>query len=148
MNHNQLLGVEPGASAGEIQSAFRKAALEVHPDHSDSPEAAEAFARIKEARDELMKRAAAVENVRDAQSIQNATASAVRATTNAAFSTSVTDNLYYGFTPEEIVKIQELDRLATQRPKRSLFTRVKEPIEVIRHRKKIQTQNKRIEGKY
>ena len=148
MNHNQLLGVGPQASAGEIQSAFRKAALEVHPDHSDSPEAAEAFARIKEARDELMKRAAAVENVRDAQSIQNATASAVRATTNAAFSTSVTDNLYDGFTPEEIVKIQELDRLATQRPKRSLFTRVKEPIEVIRHRKKIRTQNKRIEGKY
>jgi len=148
MNHNQLLGVGPGASASEIQSAFRKAALEVHPDHSNSPEAAEAFARIKEARDELIKRAAAVENARDAQSIQNATASAVRATTNAAFSTSVVDDLYDGFAPEEIVKIQELDRLAAQRPKRSLFTRAKEPIEVIRHRKKIRTQNKRIEGKY
>ena len=62
MNYNQVLGVTSNASSGEIQAAFRKAAMEVHPDHSNSPEAAQAFARIKEARDELIKRAAEAEN--------------------------------------------------------------------------------------
>ena len=47
MNHNQILGVRADAPKEEIQAAFRKAALETHPDHSNSPEAAEAFARIK-----------------------------------------------------------------------------------------------------
>ena len=144
MNHNQVLGVSSEASTTEIQAAFRKAALETHPDHSDSPEAAEAFARIKQARDELMKRA---EVKRDVDSIQTSTAAAVKATSNAAFSTQ-TDDLYDGFTSEEIVYIQKLDQLAMQKPKRSLFRRVKESAEIRRHRKKISTTNDRIIGKY
>lgn len=148
MNHNQLLGVSPDASAHDIQSAFRKAALEIHPDHSDAPEAAEAFARIKEARDELMKRATAVEAARDNDSIQHSTVSAVRAATNAAYSTQLTDDLFDGMTPDEVAHVQQLDQLARQKPKRTLFKKVKEPLEVARHRKKINTTNRRILGKY
>lgn len=148
MNHNQLLSVSSNASSDEIQAAFRKAALEVHPDHSNSPEAAEAFMRIKEARDTLMKRARTTELARDNDSIQQSTAVAVKATSNAAFSTTSVIDLYDGFTPEEIVRIQELDRLAAQKPKRSLFHRARESAAVTRHRRKISTANKRIVGKY
>lgn len=144
MNHNQILGVSANANAGEIQQAFRKAALEVHPDHSDSPEAAEAFARIKQARDELMKRAERKTTVED---VQSSTSAAVRATTNAAY-TATDDSLYDGCTPEEILHIQTLDRMAASKPKLSLFRRAKESAEVRRHRNKIDTTNKRIMGKY
>ena len=92
-----------------------------------------------------MKRA---ERKRTVEDVQASTASAVKATTNAAYAQSTTDDLYDGFTPEEIVRIQELDRLAYQKPKRSLFKRVKESAEVRRHRKKIHTTNDRIIGKY
>jgi len=148
MNHNQILGVAHGASAGEIQSAFRKAAMEVHPDHSSSPEAAEAFARIKEARDELMKRASSAESHRDGSSVQASTAAAVRATTNAAFSTSVIDDLFDGMTPEEVAHVQMLDQLAAERPKKTLFGRAKESAEVTKHRKKLKTNTNRLFGKY
>ncbi len=148
MNHNQLLNVDPTASASEIQTAFRKAALEVHPDHSNSPEAAEAFARIKEARDELMKRAKTVELARDSDSIQASTAAAVKATSNAAFATTLAEDLYDGFTPEEIIHIQALDQAVYKSRKRSLFGRVKESAELRRHKNKIKTINKRISGKY
>lgn len=148
MNHNQLLNVDSTASPQEIQTAFRKAALEVHPDHSNSPEAAEAFARIKEARDELMKRAKRTELARDDDSIRASTAAAVKATTNAAYTFTPVDDLYDGFTPEEIAHIQQLDQLVRNKPKRSLFRRVKESAEIRRHRNKIQTTNKRIIGKY
>lgn len=145
MNHNQILGVSADAPKEEIQQAFRKAALETHPDHSNSPEAAEAFARIKEARDELMKRA---ESQTNRDTVQHSTAAAVKATSNAAYATSTDDGLFDGFTPEEVIYIQKLDRLAMQKPKISLFRRVKEPAEVRRHRNKIKTINKRINGQY
>lgn len=57
MNPNKILGIAPGASAQEVQTAFRKKAFESHPDQNQSPEAIEAFIRIKEARDALMKQA-------------------------------------------------------------------------------------------
>lgn len=148
MNHNQILGVAQGASTGEIQSAFRKAAMEVHPDHSGSPEAAEAFARIKEARDELMKRAQTAEAHRDNASVQQSTAAAVRATTSTAFSTVVVNDLFDGMTPEEVAHVQMLDQLAAARPKKSLFGRAKESVEVVKHRKKLKTNTKRLSGKY
>lgn len=145
MNHNEVLGVNSNATPGEIQQAFRKAALEHHPDHSNSPEAAEAFVRIKQARDELMKRAAAHET----ESIQQSTATAVKATSNAAFATTpIVDNLFDGFTLEEIEYIQKLDRLAHQKPKRTLFGRPKESAEVKKHRKKLNTNNRRLQGLY
>jgi len=148
MNHNQILGVSQGASAGEVQAAFRKAAMEVHPDHSSSPEAAEAFARIKEARDELMKRAQNAESHRDNASVQQSTAAAVRATTNAVYATPVTNDLFDGMTPEEVVHVQMLDQLAARRPKKSLFGRSKESSEVAKHRKKLKTNTNRLFGKY
>lgn len=148
MNHNQILGVNHGASTGEIQSAFRKAAMEVHPDHSNSPEAAEAFARIKEARDELMKRAADAETHRDNSSVQASTAAAVRATTNAAFAMPVVDNLFDGMTPEEVTHVQMLDQLVAAQPKKSFFVRRREAAEITKHRKKLKTNERRLRGLY
>jgi molecular chaperone DnaJ len=45
-----ILGVEPGADAEIIKKAYRKKALETHPDHNkDDPDAAEQFKKISEA---------------------------------------------------------------------------------------------------
>lgn len=146
MKHSEVLGVTSDASASEIQAAFRKAAMEVHPDHSNSPEAAEAFRRIKEARDELMTRAKASEAARDDTSIQRATDAAVKASTSAAYTVSVTDDLFAGMTPEEIAHVQMLDDLVYHTPKR-LFRR-REDDEVARHRRTLETGRARISGKY
>ena len=54
MNDREVLGVGRSADANEIQTAFRKAALEKQPDLNASPEAAEAFMRIKEARRKIL----------------------------------------------------------------------------------------------
>ncbi len=40
-----ILGVEPGASPKEVQLAYRRKALESHPDRAGSPEQAEYFSR-------------------------------------------------------------------------------------------------------
>lgn len=148
MNHNQILGVSPAATASEIQSAFRKAAMEVHPDHSNSPEAAEAFARIKEARDKLMKRASTAEAARDDHSLKQAYANSVKATTNATYARPVDDSLFDGMTPEEVAHVQMLDELVRAAHKRSLLSRVKESTDLRRHRRKIETNNDRLMGKY
>lgn len=145
MNHNTVLGINSDATAPEIQAAFRKAALEAHPDHSNSPEAAEAFIRIKEARDAMLARA---ERQDPRDTVQSSTAAAVKATTNAAYASTIVTSIYDQFTPEEIAKIQELDEMAAKYSKSSLFHRVKESVAVKRHRKKIQTTNDRIIGKY
>lgn len=148
MNHNQLLGVNYDASSDEIKKAFRVAAMEIHPDHSSAPEAAEAFARIKAARDELLKRAEQASASRDSQSIQNATDAAVRATVNAAYQSPAASFVSSEPTPEEIQHIQELDRLVMQYRGQSLLARTKEPNEVRRHRRKLERTKRRIEGKY
>lgn len=153
MNHNHILGIANGASAEEIQLAFRKKALEHHPDQNPSPEAAEAFIRIKEARDSLMQEAALTPH-EDAQSIQRATDVAMRATAAATYTqqttqtTSTVDDMYAGMTPDEIVYIQKLDRLAMQKPKRRFMQKRHESPEVVRHRKGIETRSDRLEGKY
>jgi molecular chaperone DnaJ len=48
-DYYELLGVERGAGEAEIKRAFRKLARELHPDVSDSPDAAERFKEIAEA---------------------------------------------------------------------------------------------------
>lgn len=154
MNYRDVLGVSATASTSEIQAAFRKAALENHPDISASPEAAEAFMRIKEARDALMREASEHSTHEyDAQAVQQATDAAVRASTNAAYAQPqaqvAVDDMFEGMSDEEIAYIQELDHLARRKPKRGLFTRrVTESAEVKRHRKKLRTMDNRIAGKY
>ncbi len=144
MNHRELLGVSPSASASEIQSAFRSAAKETHPDYSDSPEAAEAFARIKEARDALL---ADNEPKLDQSAIRSSVAQAFHATAQAgaaAYQPQATT------TPDPIAlkKRQELDDLARQKPKHSFFKKTDESPAVRAHRKKIQTSSRRIQGLY
>lgn len=145
MGHRETLGVSQSANASEINEAFRDAAKNIHPDHSDSPEAAEAFIRIKEARDALLKEA---ENAPPKETVQASTASAVRATTNQAYAKPTTPPPAQ--TAEEIAHQQELDRQAAKASVFSLlkFRRKKESDEVKRHRHRIKTNNRRLDGKY
>jgi hypothetical protein len=48
-----LLGVDPGATAAQIKSAYRKLAKQYHPDVNNSSDAAEKFREITEAYDTL-----------------------------------------------------------------------------------------------
>ena len=48
-NYHQVLGVSKGASKEEIKKAYRKLALQYHPDRNKSPEAEERFKEISEA---------------------------------------------------------------------------------------------------
>ncbi|WP_254763977.1 J domain-containing protein [Natrinema marinum] len=48
-----VLGVDPGATVDDIESAYRDRVLETHPDHSDAPDAAERFQRVTTARSVL-----------------------------------------------------------------------------------------------
>jgi DnaJ-class molecular chaperone len=142
MNHREVLGVSQSANAKEIKQAFRKAAKELHPDHSDSPEAAEAFARIKQAHDALLK-----DDETPRESV-TATASAARAsaaTAQAAYTTPTPPPL----TDEEIAHIQELDNLARQTAKKkSFFRKSKESAELRSHKKKLKTNERRLRGLY
>ena len=140
MNHREVLGVSKSASAGEIKQAFRKAAKEVHPDHSDSPEAAQAFTKIKQAHDALIKDS---DGQKESTGLQSATAHASAKTAQATYATPDPDLSY-----EEIAHIQGLDEQARQSPKRSLFKKTKEPEEVKRHRKKLETNTRRLRGLY
>mgnify|MGYP003729910265 CR=1 FL=1 len=49
MDYYEVLGVSKNASEAEIKSAYRKKALEWHPDRNKSPEAAEKFKQINKA---------------------------------------------------------------------------------------------------
>ena len=48
-----VLALDPGASAGEVKKAYWRLSLLVHPDKCAHPRAAEAFAALAKARDEL-----------------------------------------------------------------------------------------------
>ena len=153
MEHNKILGVGSDATTGEINKAFRAAAMEIHPDHSSAPEAAVDFDRIREARDRLIEEAKRNEIASDAASIQSATARAVKATEDAAYgassaTTSAAANAADDLTPEEIAHIQELDRLANLYARKSKLARRGESPEVRSHRRRIATANRRIDGKY
>jgi curved DNA-binding protein CbpA len=139
MKHSEILGVNPDANAKEINQAYRKAAKEVHPDVSNSPEAAQAFDRINKARDALLAHADTAEDI---ESIRRSTASAASATAATAFTPPPK------MTDEEIARIQELDQQASKKPKFSFFRRDKEPEEVKRHRRSIKTNEQRLNGKY
>ena len=150
MNYNQLLGTTSQSNEQDIQRAFRKAALDIHPDHNNAPEAAEAFANIKEARDRLLEEARRAGPSRDDAVIRSATAAAVKASDAATHSSGssfqpTSDDV---ITPEELAHIQELDRLALRYRGKFRFKRSAESEEVRKHRKKIETTTRRIDGKY
>jgi curved DNA-binding protein CbpA len=144
MNHREVLGVSPTADSNEIKQAFRKAAMEQHPDHSSSPEAEEAFGRIKEARDALLDKAAIREDI---QAINQSVAQAFHATAQAA-STAYATSPPTAPDPAVIAKTQKLDDAALHPPKRGLFKKSQELQEVIKHRKKLRTNSRRIQGIY
>lgn len=50
---HDILGVALDADADEIRRVYRRRALELHPDHNDSPDAGEAFIALKRAYDEI-----------------------------------------------------------------------------------------------
>ena len=141
MNHHDVLGVSPSASADEIKKAFRQNAKELHPDHNDSPEASISFARIKEAHDALIKES---EKPKESTSAQASAAHAVAKTTQTIYSIPQPQQI----TAEELAHIQELDEIVRQVQKHSLFHRSKESDEIKRHRKKLKTNENRLRGKY
>jgi len=49
-----LLGLPAGASAQQIKRAFRKLAMQWHPDRNPDPAAAEQFRRLRDAHDRLL----------------------------------------------------------------------------------------------
>ncbi len=152
MNHNKILGVSHDASSSDIQRAFRAAAMEIHPDHNNSAEAAEAFDRIKKARDALLEKAKEVTPQNDPATVQAATDAAIRATMQAAYSSPAASPPVFDdsedMTAEERAHIQELDRLATQFASLSRTQRRQESEEARRHRKRLETINQRISGIY
>lgn len=141
MNPREVLGVNANASAKEIKSAFRQAAKELHPDHSDSPEAAEAFARIKEAHDALLKE---VETPRESATVTASAAHAAAATARATYAQPTPPPM----TDDELKHVQDLDQQAREAEKNSIFHRAKESAEVKRHRKKLKTNERRLRGLY
>lgn len=49
-----VLGLRPGVSISNIQNAFRKKSLLIHPDKTKNPKAPDAFDRLKKAESDLM----------------------------------------------------------------------------------------------
>jgi len=146
MNHREVLGVGNNATQAEIKKAFREAAKELHPDHNDSPEAAEAFRRIKEAHDALIKSA---DRPRESSATSAAAARAAAATAQAAYTAYQQQTQKQQMSDEELKRIQDLDEKAQKAAKkRGLFRRAKESAELRRHRKKIKTNNDRLSGIY
>lgn len=141
MNHRDVLGVGANAGQAEIKKAFRKAAKELHPDHSDSPEAAEAFARIKEAHDALLNES---ETPRESVTVQASAARATAATAKAAYSQPDPPQM----SDEELKHIQSLDEQARLAKIHSFFRRTKESEELRHHRKRIKTNERRLRGLY
>lgn len=49
MNDYEILGIKEGATEEEIKKAFKKRALELHPDKNKAPDAHDKFLQLKEA---------------------------------------------------------------------------------------------------
>ncbi len=150
MGHAEVLGVHPTATRSEIKAAFREAAKAVHPDINHSPEANEAFARIKVAHDALIAQAG---NETEQASVKSVAASSARATARAAYQmtpppppVTVATDTTPRQTPEEVAAERELDRLASKKP--GFIHRQNEPPAVKKHRQKLRAASRRIQGKY
>lgn len=74
MTHYETLGLALGSSAADIKAAYRRLALELHPDRNPAPEAAERFSAVAAAyevlgdpeRRQAYDRALATERAREA----------------------------------------------------------------------------------
>ena len=131
MGHAEVLGVHPTATRSEIKAAFREAAKAVHPDINHSPEANEAFARIKAAHDALIAQAG---NETEQASVKSAAASSARATAQAAYQTTpppppvtVAADTILQQTSEEVAAERELDRLASKNQVSSIVKTSRQP---------------------
>jgi DnaJ-class molecular chaperone len=140
MDNYQLLGVTTSATKADIQSAFRQAALAIHPDHNNANGAAESFARIKQARDELLRSLSSHGS--------NQFTPSTSYTSKPSSNVQQKGELFDGMTPDEIAHVQMLDNLAYHSKKRWFRSKVKESAELRRHKKRIATTNKRISGLY
>ena len=54
MNHYQVLGLLPGATEEDVKKAYRKLAMQWHPDRNNSPEAEQKIREINKSYDYLM----------------------------------------------------------------------------------------------
>lgn len=148
MNHREVLGVGNNANRSDIKSAFREAAKSTHPDVNSSPEAAEAFAKIKQAHDALLQELDGT--TIESSAAQDAAMRAAQAVARAAYQTPPAQtsptNTARQKTDEEIRLEQELDARAAA--KQHPLHRRHESEEVVRHRKKLRTNAQRINGKY
>lgn len=52
-NYYELLGVWPGTGRAELQAAYRRLAIKLHPDKNPDPDAAESFTKVKKAHETL-----------------------------------------------------------------------------------------------
>ncbi len=65
--HHRNLGVRPGASKAEIKKAYRRIAMQLHPDKNPDPKAAELFNELQDSYDALMNPSAATSTARSEQ---------------------------------------------------------------------------------
>lgn len=153
MEHNRILGVGKEATPEEIQLAFHELAFQFHPDYNDAFDL-EQFQRIREARDALLEKAKnrTPTRVLDTEKIAELHEAALAAAPDATAKVTVLTPSHDPdqLSQEQLEHVQSLDeavRKHTRMPNIVLWYVIREPEDVRRHHKKIDINNKRIQGK-
>ena len=68
--HHRNLGIPPGASSADIKRAYRRLAMQLHPDKNSDPKASELFAELQDSYDALMNLSQDATNTRKARTAQ------------------------------------------------------------------------------